>query len=101
MTVVAVGKALWDAVAPLTKRPGMGSQTRHVALGDPMPAIVLQDWGACEDRIVILRVVQGLAQGWRGFPGMPGQLHSDAANSDPSSVGAQTREPDHPAQVQA
>jgi hypothetical protein len=88
VTVIAVGKALWDAVAPLTKMPGM-------------PALVLQDCDLREESIVILRVVQGLAQGWRGFPGMPGQLHGDARKSDRSSAGAQTGEPDCPAQVQA
>lgn len=61
-SVIAVGRPLWDAVAPLAKTPGA-------------PAVVLLDWDAREDRIVVLRAVQGLTQGWRGLPGMPGLLH--------------------------
>ncbi len=29
----------------------------------------LLDWDSRDDRIVVLRVVQGLTQGWRGLPG--------------------------------
>ncbi len=60
--VIAVGKSLWDVVAPLAKSAGA-------------PPIVLLDWDLHADMILALRVVQGLGQGWRGFPGMPGQLH--------------------------
>jgi hypothetical protein len=59
-SVIAVGKTLWDAVAPLAQMRGA-------------PAVVLLDWDSDADRIVVLRAVQGLAQGWRGFPGLPGQ----------------------------
>ncbi len=62
--VLAIGKSLWDVVAPLSK-------TR------PVPLIVPLDWGSQEDKIVVLRAVQGLSQGWRGFSGMPGQPAAD------------------------
>ena len=38
-------------------------------------ALVLLDWDMRDDKIVVLHGVQGLTQGWRGFPGMPGQLY--------------------------
>ncbi len=58
--VIAVGKSLWGVVAPLGKIRGV-------------PPIVPLDWEGQDDKIVVLRVVQGLSQGWRGFPGLPGQ----------------------------
>ncbi len=74
--VLAVGKSLWGMVAPLNK-------TR------PVPLIVPLDWESREDKIVVLRVVQGLSQGWRGFPGMPGQPAADG--STPQTTTAMRR----------
>ncbi|MBM4026591.1 MAG: hypothetical protein FJ280_14500 [Planctomycetes bacterium] len=61
VTVVAMGKSVWEMAAPLAKIHGA--------------PVILRDWDAHDDRIVVLRSVQGLTQGWRGFPGLPGQLH--------------------------
>jgi len=33
--------------------------------------IVPLEWDARSDAIVVARIVQGLAQGWRGYSGMP------------------------------
>jgi hypothetical protein len=76
-TIIAVGKSLWDALAPLAKIPRA-------------PAVVLLDWDSCDDRIVVLHAVQGLTEGWRGFPGLPGQLHGDAASTQEPSGTALT-----------
>jgi len=83
--VIAVGKALWSMVAPLAQRdvgkvrseedgkaPAAGLRSRVSSPGGT--SFALLDWDACDDRIVVLRVVQGLAQGWRGLPGMPGLM---------------------------
>jgi len=83
VNVIAVGKPLWGVVAPLAQRDGkkVGSEE-----GQDVPpsglrtfgsfssgvSLALLDWDSHDDKIVVLRVVQGLAQGWRGLPGMPG-----------------------------
>lgn len=66
--VIAVAKPLWDVLAPLTQTPGT-------------PPIVLLDWDTHSDAILAVRVVQGLTEGWRGYPGLPGQLQDDMAVS--------------------
>lgn len=60
---IAVAKPLWDLLAPLTQTAGA------------LPIVPL-DWDARSDAILIVRVVQGLSEGWRGFPGLPGQRES-------------------------
>jgi hypothetical protein len=60
VSVVAVGKPLWDTLAPLAPSSA---------------ALVPLDWEADASVILTLRAVQGLRQGWRGFPGLPGQAH--------------------------
>ncbi len=85
VSVIAVGKPLWSVVAPLAQREGrkVGSeQDQNVPSSGLHPfvssssavSLALLDWDARDDRIVVLRVVQGLTQGWRGLPGMPGLL---------------------------
>lgn len=60
VNVVAVAKPLWDVLEPLTQT------------ADAAPIVPL-DWDVRSDAMVVMRTVQGLAEGWRGFPGMPGQ----------------------------
>lgn len=62
---IAVAKPLWEALS---------SQTQAV---ETVPLVPL-DWDIRSDAIVVMRVVQGLSEGWRGFPGLPGQTR-DAA----------------------
>jgi hypothetical protein len=77
--VIAVGKPLWDVLGPR-------------ALSGGVVPIVPLDWDADAGAIVALRVVQGLAQGWRGFPGLPGQAHErrPAAPAQPASAEGRT-----------
>ncbi len=76
--VVAVGSLLWDALAPLSRI-------------DAAPALVRREWDVGTDDILVLQIVQGLTQGWRGYPALPSQVRqwdrSDAQDSDstPSS----------------
>jgi hypothetical protein len=81
--VIAVGKPLWNVLAPLVQGDGKKGASEEGRSGAPAPrrtfasasrgvSLVLLDWDTRDDRIVVLRVVQGLAQGWRGLPGMPG-----------------------------
>lgn len=72
-SLVAVGKPLWDVLAP---RAPSGA------------AVVPLDWDSDAGVVLALRVVQGLRQGWRGFPGMPGQSpeHQPSAPARPDSV---------------
>jgi hypothetical protein len=83
VTVIAVGKPLWGVVAPLAQRDGrkagrepdqsVPSSGLHPFVSSPSGvSFALLDWDSRDDRIVVVRVVQGLAQGWRGLPGMPG-----------------------------
>jgi hypothetical protein len=83
VSVIAVGKPLWGVVAPLAQRDGkkgaseegqnvVPSHLRTFTSSSSGVSLALLDWDARDDRIVVLRVVQGLAQGWRGLPGMPG-----------------------------
>lgn len=60
-SVIAVGKPLWDVLAPL-------------AQADRAPPLVPLEWDSRAGAMVALRVVQGLGEGWRGFPGLPGQV---------------------------
>jgi hypothetical protein len=84
--VIAVGKPLWDAMAPLVNKEGKKagnedgrnippSCLRTFLSSSSGASLVLLDWDSRDNRIVVLRAVQGLTQGWRGFPGMPGQFH--------------------------
>jgi hypothetical protein len=66
--VIAVAKPLWDLLAPVTQTAG------------PVPIIPL-DWDLRSDAIVVVRIVQGLAEGWRGFPGLPGQARDGVAQN--------------------
>jgi len=59
-SVVAMDKAVWDALAPLIEAEGR-------------TAVIPLDANTSGDGISILRFVQGLRQGWRGFPALPGQ----------------------------
>jgi hypothetical protein len=59
-SVVAMDKAVWDALAPLIEAKGN-------------TAVIPLDAKTSGDGISILRFVQGLRQGWRGFPALPGQ----------------------------
>lgn len=67
--ILVVSKPLWEVLAPLTE------------VGRTPPLVPL-DWDPQGDTILALRAVQGLAQGWRGFPGMPGQLQNGATRSN-------------------
>ncbi len=71
-SILVVSKPLWEVLAPLTQVGGT-------------PPLVPLDWDPQGDTILALRAVQGLAQGWRGFPGMPGQLQNGAARSSEST----------------
>jgi hypothetical protein len=71
--VVVVGPSLWEAFKPLLER-------------QDTPVAIQLDRHAQEDDILILRLVQGLARGWRGFPAMPGQSQQ-ARQADPASSG--------------
>jgi hypothetical protein len=72
-SLVAVGKPLWDVLAP---RAPAGA------------GVVPLDWDSDTGVVLALRVVQGLRQGWRGFPGLPGQSpeHLPSAPARPASV---------------
>ena len=78
VSVVAVAGPLWDVLEPLAQG------------ADTIPIVPL-DWDARSDAIVVMRLVQGLAEGWRGFPGMPGQPQADVARGDEVD-GSQTRQ---------
>jgi hypothetical protein len=68
-SILVVSKPLWEVLAPLVQVGGT-------------PPLVPLDWDPQGDTILALRAVQGLAQGWRGFPGMPGQRQNGAARSN-------------------
>lgn len=80
-SVVVIGKPLWDVLGPLAQTSGA-------------PPIVPLDWDSNASVILVLRLVQGLSQGWRGFPGMPGQSH-DQHQSTPSPAGSGTSGESH------
>lgn len=61
VSILAVGRELWPLAAPLAE-----SQSPY--------HVVPLDWQDDPCAIVIIHMVQGLAEGWRGFPGMPGQM---------------------------
>lgn len=65
-SVVAVAKPLWDVLEPLMET------------ADAAPIVPL-DWDARSDAMIVMRAVQGLSEGWRGFPGMPGQPQAGLA----------------------
>lgn len=89
-SVIAVGKPLWDALAAQEGKKvaaeGGRSDARDFLRSSLLPSLpsssgaslVLLDWDVRDDKIVVLHGVQGLTQGWRGFPGMPGQLHEQS-----------------------
>lgn len=85
--VVAVGKSLWGMMAGGTAAPGCRSKRMTPEGVGPTSLIVPLDWEGRDDKIVVLRVVQGLSQGWRGFPGMPGQ----PTGNEPMSQAATAR----------
>jgi hypothetical protein len=58
--VVAMDEASWEALVPALQAEGVC-------------AVVRFDGNGGTDGITVLRFVQGLAQGWRGFPALPGQ----------------------------
>ncbi len=60
ISVVAVGSTLWDALAPLNH--GAGPST-----------LVCRDWDGQTEEVLVIEIVQGLTQGWRGYPALPGQ----------------------------
>jgi hypothetical protein len=93
VSVIAVGKPLWGVVAPLARRDGkkVGSEEgrnvppsglRTFVSSSSGISLALLDWDSRDDRIVVLRVVQGLTQGWRGLPGMPG-LRQESSRTAP------------------
>jgi len=102
-SVVAVGRPLWEVVAPRTVeeggtdsngegRPGRSSGLVSLAACCPGAAIVPLNWDSQEDKVVVLRLVQGLPQGWRGFPGLPGQPHANRdPNRDAARLGPESR----------
>jgi hypothetical protein len=61
VSILAVGRELWPLAAPLAE-----SQSPY--------HVVPLDWQDDPYAIVIIHMVQGLTEGWRGFPGMPGQV---------------------------
>jgi hypothetical protein len=92
--VIAVGKPLWSVMAPLAQRdgrkpasesdPNVPSPGLHPFLSSSSAvSLALLDWDGRDDRIVVLRVVQGLTQGWRGLPGMPG-LRQEPCRTPPA-----------------
>lgn len=56
-SVIAVGESLWEILEPLAK-----PNSRHLLL-----KVEWQD----PQMLVIIRVIQGLKGGWRGFPALP------------------------------
>jgi len=72
-SVVAMDKAVWDALAPLIEAEGS-------------TAVIPLDAKTSGDGISILRFVQGLRQGWRGFPALPGQ-DSTSDRTEPAHAG--------------
>ncbi len=72
ISVAAIGGALWNALAPLTRTAGP-------------TAVIRRDWDAQTNDVLILHIVQGLTEGWRGYPALPGQprepQRSDTENS--------------------
>ena len=58
--VVAMDRALWEALAPAIKVHGVS-------------AAVHCDGNGPGDGITVLHFAQGLTQGWRGYPALPGQ----------------------------
>jgi hypothetical protein len=71
--VVAMGKGMWEALGP-------GIQAEGVC------AVIRCDGGGSDDGISVLRFVQGLSQGWRGFPAIANQ-QSDQSAPDPARSG--------------
>ncbi|MGE5297369.1 MAG: hypothetical protein ACM3VT_21305 [Solirubrobacterales bacterium] len=61
VSAIAVAKPLWDVLSPQTQA------------ASTVPLVSL-DWDVRSDAVVVMRVVQGLSEGWRGFPGLPGQV---------------------------
>lgn len=70
--VVAMDKILWEALAPSIQAEGACAV---IPIGE----------NGSGDGISVLRFVQGLSQGWRGFPALPGQ---QGASSQADSVPA-------------
>ena len=70
-SVIAVGKELWDIIAPFTDA------------NDPH-RFVMVDWKE-PYTVAVVRTVLGLSRGWRGYPGLPGQRQStgDSAEAAP------------------
>ena len=77
--VVAVGRALRDVLKPRTQAPGV-------------PAVVELDWNSMGEDVFVLRIVQGLTEGWRGYPAMPGQQREPLQTRDPRSSESDDRQ---------
>ncbi len=77
ISVVAVGSSLWEALAPLNHTGGPST-------------MVCRDWDGQTEDVLVLEIVQGLSQGWRGYPALPGQRCEQrllgTIDSTPSSV---------------
>jgi hypothetical protein len=70
-SVIAVGRELWDVIAPF-----MDPDDPH--------RFVVMDWRE-PYTVAVVRTVQGLARGWRGYPGLPGQNESTQRAEDVAS----------------
>jgi len=83
-SVIAVGKELWDIIAPF-----MDPDEPH--------RFVVVDWRE-PYAVAVVRTVQGLSRGWRGYPGLPGQseLMRRGDDADYPSIPPQPSRVDRP-----
>ncbi|HPC94031.1 MAG TPA: hypothetical protein PLU87_03750 [Sedimentisphaerales bacterium] len=72
ISVAAVGSALWNVWAPLIRPAGP-------------TAVIRRDWDKQTNDVLILHIVQGLTEGWRGYPALPGQLR-EPPHRDPEDL---------------
>ena len=79
-------KVLWEALAPTIQAEGTC-------------AVIKLDGNGSGDGISVLRFVQGLSQGWRGFPALPGQ-RGTTSPTGPIPINEVDHRPD-PAQNQS
>jgi hypothetical protein len=71
-SVIAVGKELWDVIAPF-----MDPDEPH--------RFVVVDWRE-PYTVAVVRTVQGLSRGWRGYPGLPGQSELMRRGDEPARL---------------
>lgn len=71
-SVIAVGKELWDIIAPFTDA------------NDPH-RFVMVDWKE-PYTVAVVRTVLGLSRGWRGYPGLPGRGESARDSREPACL---------------